>query len=157
TELVIALPGRVDPRTLAAIRRGLEGGPDRARRARFVEQPPRRRAEALPAAEVDLALLPEAVDPAELRLPLGVATAEPVGAVFRFERLRRRPRQDQLPVPVLHLDPEDDTPAVRDPVLRAAYGHGLRADQVRIGLPRTEVLTRIHERGDCVVCTELEA
>lgn len=151
-ELVIALPYGVDPRTLAAIRRGLDGRP-----TRFLEESPKVRVALLSSADADLALLPEAVDHADLTIRLGAGTADPAGAEFRLERLRRARRQGHLPVAVLQVDEEDDTPAVRDPLLRAAYAHGLRADQVQIGLPRTEILTRVYERGDCLICSPLEA
>lgn len=151
-ELVIALPGGVDPRTLAAIRRGLDRRP-----TRFVEQSPPQRAAMVSSADADLALLPEAVDHADLTIPLGAGTADPTGVEFRLERLRRGVRQRNLPAAVLQLDEEDDTPAVRDPLLRAAYAHGLRSDQVQVGLPRTEILTRVYERGDCLICSQREA
>ncbi|WP_152363860.1 LysR family transcriptional regulator [Microlunatus speluncae] len=151
-ELVIALPAGVDPRTLAAVRRGLAGRP-----TRFLELPAVERDRALRAGEADLALLPQAPDHAELSIRLGVGTADPAGREFRLDRLRRTGRQRDRSGPTLHLDDEDDTPAVRDPLLRAAYAHGLRADQVAVGLPRTEVLTRVYELGDCLVCPRPEA
>lgn len=151
-ELVVALPAGVDPRTLAAVRRGLDGRP-----TRFLELPAADRENALRAGEADLALLPQASDHAELRIPLGVGTADPVGREFRLDRLRRTARQRDRPAPVLQLDDEDDTPGVRDPLLRAAYAHGLRADQVVVGLSRTEALTRVYERGDCLIAPAQEA
>ncbi len=151
-ELVIALPAGVDPRTLAAVRRGLVDRP-----TRFLELSAAERELALAAGEADLALLPQATDHADLRIPLGAGTAEPVGREFRLSRLRRSIGQRDRLAPSLQLDGEDDTPAVRDPLLRAAYAHGLRADQVVVGLPRTEALTRVYERGDCVVCPSWEA
>lgn len=151
-ELIFALPAGVDPQTLAAVRRGLDGRP-----ARFLELPVAEREAALRAGEADLALLPQASDHADLRIPLGIGTTEPVGREFRLGLLRRTARQRERTVSVVQLDGEDDTPGVRDPLLRAAYAHGLRADQVVVGLSRTEALTRVYEHGDCLVCPQREA
>lgn len=147
--LVLAVPSGLEPRARAAIRRGV---PDLS--VVFVEDDPVARSEALQTGTAHLALLPVAPDAGEIQVPLGVADPEgPARERFALGRLRRSVTERDLPPRALHLLAEDDVPAVRDPLVAAAYAAGLRADQVRIGTSYDEAWTRVHQWDDVVVTT----
>lgn len=151
--LVLAVPTGVEPRARAAIRRGLPN-----LTVAFAEDDPEARAEALRSGSAHLALLPAAPDSGEVRVPLGIAdpTAS-APARFALSRLRRPVADRDLPPRTLHLHAEDDVPAVRDPLVAAAYAAGLRADQVRVGTSYEEAWTRVHQWDDVVVTTQAVA
>ena len=147
--LVLAVPSGVEPRARAAIRRGL---PDLS--VVFAEDDPVARSEALQTGTAQLALLPAAPDAGEIRVPLGLADPDgPARERFVLGRLRRSVTERDLPPRAVHLLAEDDVPAVRDPLVAAAYAAGLRADQVLIGTSYDEAWTRVHQWDDVVVTT----
>lgn len=151
--LVLAVPHGVGPRARAAIRRGLP-----ALSVAFVEGAPAQRAEDLRTGACHLALLPSAPDVGDLVVPLGLAhDVHAAGDRVTVAQLRRPVRQRDLPPRGLHVRAEDDVPAVRDPVSAAAYGAGLRADQVRLRTADDEAWTGLHQWDDVVLATMLEA
>jgi len=152
--LLVSVPPRLDPRVLASIRRGLSRIP-----VRFTEAGRADRLQAWRSRRVDVALLVTATAAGTLDVPLGLGQSDETGSRgdFPLSRLRRPLRERDRPPRVLHLQEEDDVPAIRDPLTRLAYAHGLRRDQVEIGIDRTEALTRVHEFGDVIVCPAAEA
>ncbi|HEY5821724.1 MAG TPA: LysR family transcriptional regulator [Propionibacteriaceae bacterium] len=144
------VPPGLDPRLLASVRRGLAG-------IEFVEEDAEVRRRSWEAGRADLALLVVEPGPRTVDVPLGLACAEGEGAPVPLSRLRRFARDRELPARVVHVDAEDDVPAIRDTVARLAQAYGLRADQVTVGIPRAEAHTLVHERGDLLLCPRSEA
>jgi DNA-binding transcriptional LysR family regulator len=152
-ELVMAVPRHLDPRTLARVRRGLAPV-----RVRLSEHDPEERSRLWLSGLVDIAVLtvPQGVGAVASDLGLGL-TEEGDSRPVCLSQLRRAARERGDRARRIHLQPEDDVPAVRDPLTRLAHGHGLGADQVVGAAERTETLTQLHEHDDVLVCTAAEA
>lgn len=90
-------------------------------------------------------------------VPLGVA-ARPGSAAppARLSSLRAT-RGDRGGVRVLHLLPEDDVPAVRDAVLQARDGAGVRSDQVALAPSAPRALAAVLGSDDLLLCSRAEA
>lgn len=152
-ELVMAVPRHLDPRTLASIRRGLA-----PIRIRLSEDDPEERSRLWLSGLVDIAVLsaPQGVGGVTSVLGLGLAEVDD-GRPLCLSQLRRPVRHRDDRPRRIHLQPEDDVAAVRDPLTRLAHGHGLGAEQVVGTAERTETLTQLHEYDDVLVCTATEA
>lgn len=149
----IAIPYRLDPQALAAIRRGL-GRLD----VRFVEADRPDREAGWRGGRYEVALLTGPPGPGTIDVDLGVGLAETTGHDSFSPAWLRRSRTDAAARGrVIQLSVEDDLPEVRDPLVRLAYGHGLRHDQIAVTADHTETLTRVHEHGDVWVCSRVEA
>lgn len=150
-----AFPDYADPRSLAELRRELSSA---GVQLVLDEVPPDRREAELTDGRLQLALTPAPIDRADLLVPLGAATAgpRPGGRRVHLSALRADPA-DAGPPPRLLIRPEDDVPHVRDVLVQDAYGTGLGRDQVLVGVVTAEALTAVHERGDVLVCAEVEA
>lgn len=150
-----AFPDYADPRRLADLRRQLGAA---GVHLVFDEVPPDRRESELAEGRLQLALTPAPIDRAHLRVPLGAATAgrHPRGQRVHLSALRADPGSAQPP-PRLLILPEEDVPHVRDVLVQDAYSAGLGRDQVLVGVVTAEALTAVHERGDVLVCAEVEA
>ncbi len=149
--LVVAVPTALTASACATVRRGLPG-------TGFLADDPAARAEALRAGAAHLALLPVAVDEADVVVPLGLAHHDPQPAArLHLDQLRRPVRERDQPARAVHVLAEDDVPAVRDPLRAAARAAGLRADQVAVGTEPREAWIRVHEHGDAVLASAAEA
>lgn len=153
-DLVMAVPRHLDPRTLASIRRGLAPA-----RIRLSEADPDQRTRLWHSGDVDIAVLVVPQGAGTVRSSLGLGSAEPADtdAPFCLSQLRRAVRERGDRPRRIHLQPEDDVPAVRDPLTRLAHGHGLGAQQTPAVTDRTEALTQLHEHDDLLLCTPTEA
>src|SRR5690606_15629664 len=150
-----ALPVHADPQALARLRQRLRG---RGVSLALHEDAPAAREEALARGVVQLARLPVAPDRAQVRVRLGGASlpARLRGRRLHLEQLR--PSEDEPgDPPRLLIQAEDDVPHVRDLLTQHAHAAGLAADHVVTGLPLAEAWTAVHERGDVLVCAEVEA
>ena len=150
-----ALAGYAYPSALARLRRRLGGlGISLA----LHEVAAGVREESLARGVVQLALLPAPADRAHLTVPLGGGCARGRfrGRRLHLEQLRN---SDDVPgaAPRLLVQAEDDVPHVRDALSQGALAAGLAVYQVVTGLPAAEALTAVHERGDVLVCAEVEA
>ncbi len=152
--LLMAVPRHLDPRTLASIRRGLAPA-----RIRLSEADPDQRARLWHSGDVDIAVLVVPQGAGTVQSQLGVATADlaDTDTPFCLSQLRRAVRDRSDRPRRIHLQPEDDVPAVRDPLTRLAHGHGLGAEQAPIVTDWTEALTQLHEHDDVLLCTPTEA
>ncbi len=150
----MAVPRHLDPRTLASIRRGLAPA-----RIRLSEDDPEERRRLWQGGAVDIAVLVVPQGAGSIVSPLGLGTSEPVAgeAPLCLSHLRRAVRDRGDRTRRIHLQPEDDAPAVRDPLTRLAHGHGLGAEQSPAVTDRTEALTQLHEHDDVLLCTPSEA
>lgn len=150
-----AFPDYADPRGLAGLRRRLSAA---GVHLVFDEVPPDRRDSELAEGRLQLALTPAPIDRAHLQVTLGAATAgrQPRGRRVHLSSLRADP-DSAGPPPRLLILPEEDVPHVRDVLVQDAYSAGLGRDQVLVGVVRAEALTGVHERGDVLVCAEVEA
>jgi len=119
------------------------------------QAPPADRAEALAAGTAQAAVLAVAPEHAQWSVPLGIAAAHPLPSPFLFATIRPR-RADQGPPTRVLYEPEDDIPAVRDPLLRHRDAQALAPAQVERAesLPATvaDVLS-----GDLLLCSPSRA
>lgn len=153
-ELVMAVPRHLDPRALASIRRGLA-----PTRIRLWEEDPEERSRLWQSGRVDIAVLvvPQGSGAVEWDLGLGLAEVADGDRSICLSHLRRPVRERHDRSRRIHLQPEDDLPAIRDPLTRLARGHGLGAHQVQTATDQTEALTQLHEYDDALVCSPTEA
>jgi DNA-binding transcriptional LysR family regulator len=153
-ELVMAVPRHLDPRVLAGIRRGLAPA-----RIRLWEEDPEERSQLWLSGRAAIAVLvaPQGSGAVASALGLGVAEVTADDRSLCLSQLRRLVRDRGERPRRIHLQPEDDVPAVRDPLARLARGHGLGAAQVHSATDQTEALTQLHEYDDVLVCTANEA
>lgn len=152
--LVIAVPAELSARSRAAVRRGLG-----QRQVTFLEDDPAGRSASLANGAAQLALQPVPADEAELHVDLGIAhhPHHDRGTSFHLDRLRRAVRERDLAPRRIHLLAEDAVPAVHDPLRRAVFAAGLRADQLVVGTPDVEAWTCAHEFDDVVVASQRQA
>jgi DNA-binding transcriptional LysR family regulator len=152
-QIVVAVPVALAPQARSAIRRGLAD-----RHIRFLDSDPEGRAAALESGLAQLGLLAVAPDEAEIRVPLGLAHHDQQpDSVRHLDRLRRSPRDRLVPPRVIQLRPEDDVPAIREPLTEAGYQAGLRMDQFAFPDSEVEAWTQVFEHDHLVLCSAGEA
>lgn len=88
---------------------------------------------------------------------VGAGEAALPGRSVHLDQLRRPRGRPDGAGRILHLDPEDDVPYVRDPVRRAARDAGLMPGQLVVTPSVTHAVTDALERGDVLLCTEATA
>lgn len=149
-QLIMVIPAGVDPRTLAAVRRGAPSP------VAFVEGTPAERLDRW-SNGVAAALVPADEEHSDIRLELGVAGVDLDGSASRLRQLRRTRAERGEEPRVLQIGVEDDVPGVGDPLRRVAWSAGLRLDQLLFSAPSGESVVRAHERGDLLLATRREA
>jgi len=119
---------------------------------------PAERAELARVLEVRAALV--AVPPAEAtwRVPLGLAgRAEPALPALYLETLRVGRADGEAPARRVWIQPEDDVPHVRDPVMRLRDALGLRPGQVRVAASLVAAAAEVLGSADLLLCSQLQA
>ncbi len=123
----------------------------------FRPAPPGRRSELLRAADVRAALVAVPVDEATWTVPLGLGSALALreGAVpleaLRIGRSARTPRRR------VWVQPEDDVPHVRDPLLHLRDRVGLRPGQVSVAESLVSAVATCYGSADLLVCSRAQA
>ncbi|MHA6801879.1 LysR family transcriptional regulator [Salinifilum ghardaiensis] len=117
---------------------------------------PAERAELVRAGEVRAALVAVPADEASWTVPLGVACAVSLrsGSVhleaLRVGRSGRAPRR-------VWIQPEDDVPHVRDPLMRVRDHVGLRPTQVGVAESLTSAVATAYGSADLLLCSAAQA
>lgn len=119
---------------------------------------PRERAELLRLRDVDAALEAAIPDEAMWIIPLGLAAARDVGAApLHVESLRVRRGSRSTAGRRIWIQPEDDVPAVRDPVTRLRDSVGLAPAQVAQATTLTAAVTHALVSDDLLLCSRRQA
>lgn len=124
----------------------------------FRSAPPRARVELLGAREVRAALTTVPPGEAAWSVPLGLAgTGRPGGGTLHLETLRMT--RDMLPSRGrrVWLQPEDDVPHVRDPLLRLRDAVGLRPAQATVAASLTSAVAEVLGSDDLLLCSPRQA
>lgn len=116
------------------------------------------RGELLRARLVRVAVMPVAPAEADWTVRLGVATAGPAGGrrgplrieTLRASRTRPLPRR-------MWLQPEDDTPHIRDVLIRAGARAGLLPVQLAVAASLTAAVTDVLRTANLLICSPRQA
>lgn len=150
--LHLAVPDGWDARDAAAVE---IAGADHGLRLVLVPTAPGERAAALTEHRAGAAVMPAAADLAHWTCPLGLAGALAGDDVAHLHALRpSRGRQD---APRVWLLPEDDVPAVRDPLAAAVDAAGLRPRQLVVAASAGAALAAALTSRDVVVAGRADA
>ncbi|CAL9362419.1 hypothetical protein SUDANB121_00701 [Nocardiopsis dassonvillei] len=153
--LRLAVPETCATRDLAALG---AAGRDAGLRLDFRQAPPQARAAALRDREVRAAVVAVPAEVAEWTVPLGVGSAVGLGVrLFFVETLRVGRGERAGGGRRLWIQPEDDVPHVRDPLLRARDALGLAPAQVGVASSLADAATEVLAGGDLLLCTEGQA
>ncbi|MGW4725512.1 LysR family transcriptional regulator [Streptomyces sp. NPDC004291] len=119
--------------------------------------PPAERRDLVRTRQVRAAVLAVPSDEAVWSVPLGVATAADPGARrFWLESLRVG-RTDPGPARRLWIQPEDDVPHVRDPLVRLRDAAGLRPAQFAAATDLTDAVADVLYGDDLLLCSPVQA
>ncbi|MGW5720216.1 LysR family transcriptional regulator [Amycolatopsis sp. NPDC003865] len=122
----------------------------------FRVAPPGERAELVRTQEVRAALVAVPADEGEWSVPLGLAgVAAPEARVVHLETLRAG--RSGGPRRHVRIQPEDDVPHVRDPLLRARDAVGLRPAQVEVAGSLTAAAAAVFGSADLLLCSRAQA
>jgi DNA-binding transcriptional LysR family regulator len=151
--LRLAVPGSCGTRTLARL--------DAAARARGVfldlrPSAPAERVEMVRNQEVRAALTAVPAEEGVWSVPLGVAGVRPFDvAIVHLDTLR--PGRGGRAARRVWLQPEDDVPHVRDRIVRARDGLGLRPSQVVVAGSLTSAVAEVLGSDDLLLCPAAQA
>lgn len=107
--------------------------------------------------QVRAALVAVPPDQADWSVPLGLAqVARPRSPRRYLETLRPR-RTDRKPPRKVWLQPEDDVPHIRDPLVRLRDALGLRPAQLAVATSLTQAAAEVLASGDLLLCTPVQA
>lgn len=151
--LRLAVPETCAVRDLAALG---AAGRDAGLRLDFRPGGPAARAAALRDREVRAAVVAVPPDGAVWRVPLGVGSAVGLGVRSFFVETLRVGRGEGGGRR-LWIQPEDDVPHVRDPLLRARDALGLGPGQVLVASSLADAATEVLVGGDLLLCTAGQA
>ncbi len=115
------------------------------------------RAELVRDGEVRAALVPVAAGEGAWRVPLGLAGSRVTQRMLHLDALRPSRSDEEHDLVRVWVSPEDDLPAVRDRLVRAAESAGLLASQVRVATGLAAALAEALTSSDLVLATEAEA
>ncbi|MGW9349571.1 LysR family transcriptional regulator [Nocardiopsis flavescens] len=148
--LRLAVPETCATRDLAALG---AAGRDAGVRLDFRPGPPGTRSAALRDREVRAAVLAVPPGGAVWTVPLGVGSATAPGVRTLFLETLRVGRGERAGGGRrLWIQPEDDVPHVRDPLLRARDALGLGPGQVAVASSVADAATEVLVRGDLLLC-----
>ncbi|WP_028935474.1 LysR family transcriptional regulator [Pseudonocardia spinosispora] len=151
TVRVLGVPPDCDPAALAhVIRAAAEHGLVVSIR----ELAAQARDAALADGTLTLALVRAAPDTAALEVPLGLASAEPLGRSVHLENLRPRRRAARVDEPPLLVMPEDDLPQVVAALRRAAARAGLPEGRVLVSSSTATALAETIAGTGFLLCPE---
>lgn len=123
----------------------------------FRPAPPPQRAELVRGGEVRAAITAVPADEATWAVPLGVAAAGSLrGGTVHLEALRIG-RSGRGPRRRVWIQPEDDVPHVRDPLLRVRDRAGLRPAQVGAAESLTSAVAAVYGSADLLLCSDAQA
>jgi DNA-binding transcriptional LysR family regulator len=145
----LAMPADCDPRALAAL---IRAAAEHGFVLRIKELPAAERAAALANGSVTAALVPTQPELASIRVPLGLAAAEPLtsrGRPVQLDMLRRRRGTDD-PATTLFVTGEDAGAPVRQAAARA----GLAEDALRLGVSPAAALAETLAGHGVLLCDE---
>jgi DNA-binding transcriptional LysR family regulator len=118
----------------------------------------RERTEMLRSQEVQVTLLPVPLDQAAWHSPLGLAAASPPDTPRVYLEALRPTRARAAVAPRrVWLQPEDDVPHVRDPIMRARDAAGLRPTQVALAPSLTAATAEALGGEDLLLATAAQA
>ncbi|MDE3724187.1 LysR family transcriptional regulator [Nocardiopsis sp. N85] len=146
----LAVPEVCGTRDLAALG---AAGRDAGLRLDFRQVPPAARADALRDRDVHAAVLAVPPDGAAWTVPLGVgAAARPGVRAVYLETLRVGRGQRPSTGRRLWIQPEDDVPHVRDPLLRLRDALGLGPAQIAVAPSLADAATEVLVSSDLLLC-----
>ncbi|GAA3524507.1 LysR family transcriptional regulator [Amycolatopsis ultiminotia] len=117
---------------------------------------PARRAELVRTQEVRAALAAVPAQDGAWTVPLGLAgEAEPAGRVIHLETLRAG--RSGGPRRRVWIQPEDDVPHLRDPLVRARDAAGLQPAQVAVATALTAAAASVFGSADLLLCSPRQA
>ncbi|MEU9791783.1 LysR family transcriptional regulator [Streptomyces sparsogenes] len=119
--------------------------------------PPPRRLELIRSQQVRAALLPAARDEAMWTVPLGLAGAQDPGVKRVYLETLRMGRADPEPARRVWIQPEDDTPHIRDPLTRLRDAVGLRPVQLAVADDLTTAAADVLCSRDLLLCSPAQA
>ncbi|WP_210491495.1 LysR family transcriptional regulator [Patulibacter sp. SYSU D01012] len=152
--LTLGVPELASTRDLAALgvaarREGLAALETRA-------APPGERRRLVQTGQLRAALVPAPPDDATWVVPLGLAAAPTAPAAPPRVRALR-PTRAQRPARRIWLQPEDDVPHVRDPLVRAAQRSGLLPAQVTVAATLASAAAEALHGPDLLLCSAAQA
>lgn len=151
TVRVLGVPPDCDP---AALARVIRTAADHGRVISIRELAAQARDAALADGALTLALIRAPHDTAALEVPLGLASATPLGRSVHLENLRPRRRADRIDEPPLLVTPEDDLPHVVTQLRRASARAGLPEGRVRISSSTSAALAETIAGAGFLLCPE---
>lgn len=148
---VLGVPPDCDPPALARV---IRAAAERGIAVSVQEMPAQARAAALADGSLTLALVRVPPDAAALDVPLGLASAGPLGRAVHLEHLRPRRGSDRQEEPLVLVTPEDDLPQVTEQLRRAAARAGLPEGRVRIASSTATALAEMLAGTGLLLCPE---
>lgn len=131
------------------------------RRALHLEPQPAeasRRAELTRTQEVRASIVAVAADRSPWRVPLGVAgTDESRSGPFFLEGLRVVRNSARAGRRRVWIQPEDDMPHIRDPMMRLRDALGLRPAQLAVAPALVAAMAEVIDSGDLLLCSRTQA
>ncbi|MEU3020345.1 MULTISPECIES: LysR family transcriptional regulator [unclassified Nocardiopsis] len=119
--------------------------------------PPAQRDELLHTRQVRTALTAVPRDQAHWTVPLGLATHHPPHARTHYLETLRPHRYDTDPPRRLWLQPEDDTPHIRDPLTHTGDTLGLHPTQIARAADLTTATAEVLTTHDLLLCSPRQA
>lgn len=146
----LAMPTDCDPRALAAL---IRAAAERGVVLRIRELPAADRTAALAAGSVTAALVPVQPELATIRVPLGLAAAEPYRSPVHLDLLRSR-RGAKAPTTAVFVTAEDAGTPVAAALRQAAARAGLAEDALHIGASPAAALAETLAGHGMLLCDE---
>ena len=119
--------------------------------------PPAQRTHLLHTHQVRAALTAVAPDQATWTAPLGLATHHPPTAHTHYLETLRAGRAPTTPRRRVWIQPEDDTPHIRDPLTRTGHALGLHPTQITVATSLTTATAEVLTTHDLLLCTPHQA
>ncbi|WP_051019587.1 LysR family transcriptional regulator [Streptomyces sp. AA1529] len=107
--------------------------------------------------QVRAALVAVPPDQARWRVPLGLAGLDRPRARRRYLETLRPRRTDSAPPRRVWLQPEDDVPHIRDPIVRLRDAVGLRPAQLSVAATLTQAAAEVFASQDLLLCSPPQA
>ncbi|MFB8761645.1 LysR family transcriptional regulator [Nocardiopsis alba] len=119
--------------------------------------PPAQRTHLLHTHQVRTALTAVPPDQAHWSAPLGLAAHRPPTAHTLYLETLRAGRTDTTPRRRLWIQPEDDTPHIRDPLTRTGTSLGLHPAQITLATDLSTATAEVLTSDDLLLCTPAQA